>query len=274
MTKRIVADGAMGTRLIARTGFNGLPAELNLAAPQAVLALHREYVEAGACLLLTNTLRATPEAASAGVALAIQALHSERSEGSSLRSAAVAGGQDASPPASPPNHMLVGASLAAAPAPTEDLVEALAPADLLILETVTSLAALEAAVQAIRGVTNKPIWATFSFDANAKLDGRAPADVARNAQRLNLAAFGYGCGLGLGAARQVLAEFRKAAPAATLVAKPNLGLPRDGRYDVTPDETANWARDLTELRIDVIGLCCGSTPAHIRAIAGLQRFDC
>jgi 5-methyltetrahydrofolate--homocysteine methyltransferase len=277
----LVADGAMGTELLARSGHSGRPAQLNLTAPELVSALHADYIRAGAQLIVANTLGATSEEAKAGVRLAREAcapsplashptlpgrrqrpgsriLHFARSDNraSSLQDVAVA------------------ASLASTPAPSKAAIQALAAADIIMLETVTSLTALEAAVSAIQKTTSQPLWVTFSFDAQGKLHGLAPADLAHRAQALGLAAFGYGCGYGLKASLPVMAKVRAAAPDALLIAKPNLGLPRDARYDITPQQAAQWGAAMAELGVQIIGLCCGSTPAHIRAVAGALPADC
>ncbi|HEX6513349.1 MAG TPA: homocysteine S-methyltransferase family protein, partial [Chloroflexota bacterium] len=61
---------------------------------------------------------------------------------------------------------------------------------------------------------------------------------------------------------------RAAAPEAVLIAKPNLGLPGDGGcYTVSPAQMAAWAAEMAALGVQIIGACCGSTPAHIRKMA-------
>ena len=243
----LLADGAMGTELLRRSPGLDRPSSLNLLNPELVLALHREYVEAGARLLVTNTLGAT-----AGVRLArsvpLPSQGERLGEGTSSE------------------RLIIAGSLAAQPSPTPALIEALAEADVVLLETVTSLAALEAAVAAIRQLSPKPLWATLSFDCEGRLEGLTPSEIVRKLPPID--AYGYGCGFGPDAAHPVLQELRAAAPQATLIAKPNLGLPP---YDVSPAQLASWAEDMARLGVDVIGACCGSTPAHIRAVAG--RLD-
>jgi 5-methyltetrahydrofolate--homocysteine methyltransferase len=234
----LLADGAMGAELQARSGFAGLPARLNLIQPELVLGLHREYVAAGARLLVANTLGGTAEEIAAGVALARQAV-----------------------PANPRPGPLpgeVGIVVAASIASPDD-AEASEGADAVIFETLTSLAGLE---HAARG--GEPVLATFSFGADGRLDGLTPAEVARRVAGLGLAAWGYGCGFGPEAAASVLAALRQAAPEAVLIAKPNLGLPP---YPIAPAQMAVWARDMAALGVNIIGACCGSTPEHIRAMA-------
>ena len=224
----LLADGAMGTELRARSGFAGLPARLNLTQPKLVLTLHREYIAAGARLLVANTLGGAPEEIAAGVALAKQAAIEGTVVAASLRS-------------------------------PDDLAAA-DGTDAVIFETLTSLSVLE---RAVRGA--KPVLATFSFGADGRLDGLTPAEVAKRVAGLGLAAWGYGCGFGPEASAPVLAQLRHAAPEAVLIAKPNLGLPP---YAIAPAQMAAWASDMAALGVSIIGACCGSIPAHIRDMAG------
>jgi 5-methyltetrahydrofolate--homocysteine methyltransferase len=247
----LVADGAMGTILLPH---GERPARLNLTAPELVLGLHRQYLEAGARLLVANTLGASPEEAEAGLRLARQAV---------VDFCAAAALNNPTHAARAP---LIAGSLRAEPSPSAELVQTLAEADVLILETVTSLAALEAAVETARKLIDKPIWATLSFDRDGLLENLTPQQLAYRLPPLE--AFGYGCGFGPEAARPVLQELRAAAPNATLIAKPNLGLPP---YRVTPEQLADWAGAMARLGANVIGACCGSTPAHIQALA--DRLD-
>jgi 5-methyltetrahydrofolate--homocysteine methyltransferase len=86
-----------------------------------------------------------------------------------------------------------------------------------------------------------------------------------------LVAIGGNCGQTLDDMEEVLRQMGKAVPEATLMAKPNAGLPRlvDGQavYDVTPQVMAEYALRYAELGAKIIGGCCGSTPAHIKAMA-------
>jgi len=249
----LIADGAMGTELLARSGFKGLPARLNLLQPELVLALHREYVAAGARFLVANTLGGTPDDVAAGVALAREAA-------------------DAFPRACSPAHPLASflgptsetiVAASVAPGATEQTFQAAAGADVIILETLTTAERLES----VRELTSLPLIATFSFLQDRTLAGLTPAEVAARVQPLGLAAFGYGCGFGPDAARQAMAELRDTAPGAVLIAKPNLGPPP---YTITPDQLAGWATDMASLGVQVIGACCGSTPAHIRALGRIM----
>jgi len=227
----------MGTALPSR------PAQaLNLTRPDAVFALHRAYVEAGARLIVTNTIAAFDDEAAceAGVRLARKAAE---------------------------HDVIVAGSLPAVPGRTpqscQRQVRALAAADLLLVETVRSLAALRETVQAIRAVATIPIACTVSFDEDGRLEGRRAGDVAHDLSELGLAAFGYGCGFGPEQALLVMVEMRDAVPNAILIAKPSAGV----RMTASPAALGRWAKAAVASGIQVIGACCGSTPAHIRAIS-------
>jgi 5-methyltetrahydrofolate--homocysteine methyltransferase len=262
----LIADGAMGTELLARSGGHDLPCRLNLLAPDLVRAVHHEYVSAGAQLLVANTLGASPEEAAAGVRLAREAVAGALADTRAGTRASLFGSLDSSR-APMPFNVLVAGSLSSTPPANEAVVAALADADLLIVETATSLQSLRSAVNAVRRVSSQPLACTLSFDADMTVEGLRPTEVADEVGGLALAAFGYGCGFGPEASRSVMAELRQAAPNAVLIAKPNLGLPNNGAYGVTPRQLAAWARDMAALGVRIIGACCGSTPAHIRAIS-------
>lgn len=231
----LLADGAMGTELRARSSFAGLPSRLNLTHPELVLALHREYLAAGAQLIVANTLGGTAEEIRAGIDLARQAA-GEKGSGESM----------------------VAASLA-----SPDQLPAADVADAVIFETLTSVSPLEAASRRC----DKPLLATFSFGQDGRLGDLAPRELAGVAQRLGLYAWGYGCGYGPAHATMVLADLRQAAPEAVLIGKPNLGLPHEGTYAITPGMLATWASNMARLGVQIVGACCGSTPAHVRAMA-------
>jgi len=276
----LLADGAMGTELMARVPGLSRPAQLNLDAPELVRGLHLEYLAAGAELVLANTLMATPEEAAAGVQLAREAVAFAVSGAAAgvereppLRGDIPCGA--AHPPARSPGsarnpvgrepQVLVAASVAAEPAPSAELIAALDEADAIMLETVTSVAALQAAVRVLKGRWRKAIMATLSFGRDGTLEGRTPEEVAKVVEPMGLDAFGYGCGFGLEHARGVMRALREAAPEAVLIATPNVGVPP--ATPSTPEEAAGWAEDMAELGVQIIGTCCGSSPAHTRAIA-------
>jgi 5-methyltetrahydrofolate--homocysteine methyltransferase len=146
--------------------------------------------------------------------------------------------------------------------------------DLVLIETMSDLTEVEAAVRAAGDVVpDLPVVATLSFDTNLRtMMGVRPADAVARAAELGVTAIGGNCGRGPGELATIMGEMREARPEGLLlVAQSNAGLPRavgdQFRYDVEPPGMAEYARRMRELDVDVVGGCCGSTPAHVAAMA-------
>ena len=114
---------------------------------------------------------------------------------------------------------------------------------------------------------------TLSFDTNLRtMMGVAPAAAVTELAALGVAAVGANCGRGPEEMEQIMAAMAAARPEGVLlVAQSNAGLPHvvgdHFEYDKSPADMAAHAVRLRELGVDLIGACCGSTPAHIDAMA-------
>jgi methionine synthase I (cobalamin-dependent) len=101
--------------------------------------------------------------------------------------------------------------------------------------------------------------------------GVRPEQAAETLVSLGVAAFGANCGATLEMTEEAVAKMHATAPQASLIVKPNAGKPhmagREVVYDATPEDMAEYARRFVALGARVVGGCCGSTPAHIQAIA-------
>lgn len=260
----ILLDGAMGTMLQRA----GLPPRTPAAIwtcthPLAVLRVHRAYVRAGARILLTNTLTAQrPYLASHGLAHAAQALNRQ-----AVRLARRAA-QHA--PAAVRVAGSVGPPFNETPDACEALVEqayalVAAGVDMLWFETQLSLATLARLVDRVRVFATCPIVVTLTFHTHGTTPaGDTRREVAHTLSALGLWAFGANCGTGPAEMERVIAEMVEAVPDAPLVAKSNAGLPP---AVATPDGMAAHARRVAALGARYIGGCCGTTPAHIAAMA-------
>lgn len=273
----IVADGAMGTMLLAAGLAPGQPTEQwVLERPEVVQAVHRAYVEAGAELILTCTFGGTRARLSrAGLEGRVAEVNRRAVE---LAREAAAGRAFVAGDIGPLGELLAPLGKRTYAEAVELFAEqaaALAEAgvDLLYIETMSALEEAKAAVEgARRAAPHLPVTLTFSFDTHGRTNmGVRPEQVVRAAREWGLAAVGANCGATLEMTEGALRKMRETDPEALLIAKPNAGLPRmeGGRavYDATPEMMADFAARVLPLGVRIIGGCCGSNPDHIRAIA-------
>jgi len=273
----IVADGAMGTMLQAA----GLPTGTSpegwlLENPDPVRDVHRAYVEAGADLILTCTFGGTrTRLERAGLAERVAVVNrwaveiAREAAGSRVYVAGDIG---------PLGEFLVPLGKITYEQAVEIFAEqatALAEAgvDVLYVETMSDLNEVRAAVEGAQQVgSGVPIFATLSFDTHGRTNmGVRPEQAVKALLALGVAACGANCGATLEMTEEAVAKMHETAPQAPLIVKPNAGKPRMvGReevYDATPEDMAECACRFVALGARVVGGCCGSTPAHITAIA-------
>jgi methionine synthase I (cobalamin-dependent) len=145
--------------------------------------------------------------------------------------------------------------------------------DVLCIETMSDLNEVRAAVEgAQQAEGHTPIFATLSFDRHGRTNfGVRPEQAAEALLKLGLDAIGANCGATLEMTEGAVAKMHETAPQAPLIVKPNAGKPhmvgREVIYDAAPEDMADYARKFVALGARVVGGCCGSTPAHIQAIA-------
>lgn len=265
-------DGGMGTLLQARGLKAGeLPETWNLTAPEKVKEIHAAYLEAGADIILANTFGANrlkfPENIREIVAAGVH--NAKAAVAESDREAYVA--LDLGP---------TGKLLK--PMGTLDFEEAVtlykevaeagaeAGADLIVIETMSDTYELKAAVLAAKEATDLPVMASVIFGENGKLlTGAAPEAVVALLEGLRVDVIGINCGLGPKEMKDVFGRMAAVA-SVPLMLSPNAGLPRsvDGKtvFDVTPEAFAADMEALIGMGAWLAGGCCGTTPAHIRAL--------
>jgi methionine synthase I (cobalamin-dependent) len=275
----VVIDGGMGTLLQDRGLDDGGSGELwNVERPEVIREAHQAYAEAGARILTTNTFGGTrPRLEMHGLG---RRVHELSEAGARLaREVADEHGALVAGDIGPTGELMAPLGTMDAEAAQAIFAEQLAGLrdggiDLVLIETMSDLAEVEAAVAAAREVVpHLPIVATLSFDTNLRsMMGVRPGDAVARLAAAGVDAVGANCGRGPGEMQQIAAELVAARPAGVLlVAQSNAGLPQvvgdHFEYDATPDDMARHAMDLRDLGIDLIGACCGSTPDHLRAMS-------
>ncbi len=278
----LVADGATGT-MLQRAGLPvGAPSELwVLENPQGIRDLHRSYIEAGAQIILTDTFGGTRfklEKTGLGARAAeINTRAAELARAEAGEGVLVFGDMG-------PTGLLMDPF---GPLSREDAVSAYAEqaralaeggVDALLIETMSDLNEATAAVEGVRQATSLPVLVTMSYDSHGRtMMGVKPARAARELAALGVDVIGANCGRTLSETLAAVEEIRQAAPEAVLMAKPNAGLPHmdgsDAVYDVSPEVMAEYAGKFDALGVKILGGCCGSTPAHIQAIAAALHAE-
>ena len=272
----LIADGAMGSMLHDSVGTQRCFDEVNATEPEAVFRVHQAYIEAGAQIIETNTFGANRfKLTPLGLADDVQRLNS--------RGVKIA--REARESAS--REVLIGGSMgplgigvqARHPEPDEILdifhEQALAleerGVDLFFLETFTYIEELLLAIDAIRSFSGLPIVAqmTYSEEGTAYGDLR-PGDSASQLKDKNVQVIGANCTLGPQALLPILGELARVDDI-RVSGMPNAGLPkREGDRIVypksSPEYFALFAREAAALGVRILGGCCGTTPAHIRAM--------
>jgi 5-methyltetrahydrofolate--homocysteine methyltransferase len=273
----LVGDGAWGTLLQAYGLRPGEPPEsLNLTRPDVIEEVATLYLQAGADLITTNTFGGSP-ARLRQFGLDAQTELVNRAAVEAVRRAA-GGRAYASASVGPSGHLLKpygDADPVDLSAGFERQIRALAEAgaDLLCIETMTDLAEAVLAVRAARTVApDLPIMATMTFEATRRgfftIMGASIEQAVRGLSDAGADILGSNCGNGSGTMLAIAREFR-ALTGLPIAIQPNAGLPesREGIlvYPETPEFMAEQARELLAAGVAIIGGCCGTTPAHVRA---------
>jgi 5-methyltetrahydrofolate--homocysteine methyltransferase len=276
----LVSDGAMGTMLQDRGLTDGGSPELwNVERPEVIETVLEEYAKAGARLLTTNTFGGTRGR------LAMHGLENRVYELNK------AGAEIAKRVAS--RHL--GTFVMGDIGPTGDLMEPMGTltlesakeifaeqirglvdggADTLLIETMSDLSEVEAAINAAHEIApHLPVIATMSFDTNLRtMMGIKPSQAVQRLSSLGVRIIGANCGRGMDEMRLIAKEMVEARSSGVfIIAQSNAGLPilvgDTFEYQGTPAEMAKFAEEMRDLGVNIIGSCCGSTPAHTSAIA-------
>ena len=273
----LIADGAMGSMLHEVVGPQRCFDELNTTEPEAVFRVHQAYIEAGAQIIETNTFAANRfKLAPLGLGDEVQRLNSRgvkiarEARESAAREVLIAGsigplglGVQAR---HPDDKEILDVFYEQAMALEERGV------DFYILETFSYIEEVLLAVDAIRSFSGLPIVAQLTYSEEGTTHGDIrPSDAAAQLKNKNVQVIGANCTVGPQALLPILQELA-AVDDIRISGMPNAGFPkREGDRIVypksSPEYFALFAREAAALGARILGGCCGTTPAHIRAMA-------
>jgi methionine synthase I (cobalamin-dependent) len=279
----IIADGATGTNFQDMGIEPGVaPEEWVFDAPDRVADLHRRFAHAGCDIVLTCSFGGSPMRLADGPLAG-------RTRELNLRAAEIAREAVAA------DGVLVAGSIG----PTGQLVAPLGPlgrdecvaafagqagalaeggVDLIVLETFFALDEALWAVEGVRSVCDLPLVASFSFDQGTKtMMGLGPADVVAGTEGLGLAAVGANCGRSLQDNAVITEQFAQTQTTTPIWIKPNAGVPQIVAdavvYPEDPESFAATVATFAASSAKILGGCCGSTPAHLAALAQALRRE-
>jgi methionine synthase I (cobalamin-dependent)/5,10-methylenetetrahydrofolate reductase len=276
----LLFDGATGSLLYERGIFlTRCYDELNVSQPELITRVHRDYIEAGADVIETNTFGANRLALArhgfseeteainrAGVRLAREVARDR---------AWVAG---AVGPTGIKFSLATESERALGRQALAEQIAILRQAgvDLIMLETFASILEMETALAAWRiAAPELPVVAQMVFDARCRVEGAlTPGEVAERLCALGAHVVGGNCGVGPQELYEVGSQM--VGHGAPVAIQPNAGLPSivDGRtiYVANPEHFGVFARRMLKSGVKIIGGCCGTTPAHTRAMLGAVRM--
>ena len=279
-TTGLLMDGAMGSRLIQKGMKSDIvPEIMNLEKPDIVLAVHQEYLTAGADAITTNTFGGSrlklKKAGIAHLTAKVNQAACQIARQAAGKTHYVAGNLG------PLGEMLEPFGTLTQNEAFENFQEQArllveSGVDCLIIETMFDVRECQAAVQGVRTVSDLPLFATMTFEKNPTgfntiMGNFAPESMQILAQA-GADAVGANCSIGSGSMVELAKIIRKSVTLPVII-QPNAGIPeiRDSGL-VYPESPAEYARNLKAIRdlgVEIIGGCCGTTPEYIRAIRQL-----
>ena len=276
----LLLDGAMGSLLFARGMSRDERSESwVLTHPEVVQSIHRSYYDAGSNVVLTNTFGANR-------------LFHDSAELERIVTGAVGLARAAAAESGAPQEKFVALDIG----PCGQLIDPLgdltferavelfaetvrygaaAGVDLVFIETMYDLTETRAALTAARNSCDLPVFVSNTYgEAGTLMTGDAPEQVVPALEALGAAAVGMNCSLGAEGLAP-LAEKYLSLTDLPVIFKPNAGLPEivNGQaiYKTTPAEFARRTSEMVRKGVKCAGGCCGTTPAHIAALALLEE---
>ena len=143
-----------------------------------------------------------------------------------------------------------------------------------ILETFSDIYELKAALLAVKEGSDKPVFATMTFDKNGRtLTGTTPEIMVAFLEKMRVNALGINCSLGPDELTDIVSRLVEVSRTPILL-QPNRGIPRyvngESVYDLTEEKFAEKMKEYSTMGISILGGCCGTTPDCIKAMADLR----
>lgn len=277
----VFCDGGMGS-LLQEAGLKPgeLPGTWNITHPEVLVKIHRDYLDAGADIVTTNTFGVDSLKYNDAAEYQLEPVIAAAVR--NAREAVRLSGKDA--------------CVALDIGPTGKLLKPLGDlafedacsiykeivklgvkygADMVLIETMSDSYETKAAVLAAKENSTLPVFVTVTFDERGKLlTGGSPASIVAMLEGLGVDALGMNCGLGPVQMKNILKEIL-ALSSVPVIVNPNAGLPRSEQgktvYDIDADEFARHMAEIADMGAAVVGGCCGTTPDHIRRVTELCR---
>ena len=279
----LVSDGAWGTFLQAKgLKIGESPEGWNLMHPDAVFEVAKSYIDAGSDMIQTNSF--------GGSCFKLEH-YGLRDKTSEINKAAAeisrkAAGEDHWVIASigPTGKMLITRDVSEAELYEAFKEQAVAlekgGADAICIETMFDLGEATQAIKAVKENTSCEIIATFTFELTKKgeyrtMMGVTPQQYTNSVLEAGADIIGTNCGNGMERMIKIVEQIKSTNSDAPILVHANAGLPEniDGKdvFPEKPNEMAGFVRDLVNAGANIVGGCCGTTPAHIEAIKSVIK---
>lgn len=272
--KVLVFDGAMGT-MLQRAGLKlgEIPELLNFTNKDVIVNIHKEYIKSGADIITSNTFGANDYKIKGGeytIPEIIDRAISNAKEATKGTDALVA--LDIGPIGEMLEPMGSLSFNDAYDMFKKQAVQGEASgADLVIIETMTDLGELRAAILAVKENTSLPVITTMTFEETGRtFTGCLAESFVMTAEGLGVDAVGINCSLGPKELKPIVETILKNTDLPVIV-QPNAGLPevKDGKtiYNITKEEFLKYVCEFVDMGISVVGGCCGTSPEYIKLLA-------
>ena len=278
--KTILLDGAMGTQL-AEAGLE-MGGKTNITYPDAVLSIHQQYAECGADMIITNTLtmnRINIESHKMDVDVTEVNLAGARLARSAVREGQYVLGDMGSTGKMLKPYGDLSTDDAYSAFKEQAIILAEGGVDGIIIETMFDLAEALCCIRACKDAVDLPVIVSMSFNTMQRggrtIMGNSAQDCAKALMEAGACVVGANCGnIDPFQMSEIISKMREVT-SLPLLAQPNAGIPRfvESRtvFEMSPSDFAEGVNRCIESGAQLVGGCCGTSPAHIRAVAKRTR---